>query len=101
MKRYMNAALPYAVLAMIGGVFPAVTLIGKELFFHRCENWSGTGCLSYWFESDSCDVCRAGNGSGAGACTFRWYECSDIWYRRNWAYLVGCQYGASTGANQA
>ena len=89
MKRYLNEALLYAVLSLVGGVFYreftkihgfvkkttlevvhthdrslAAPSSGKEFFFHQSEDRSDPGGLSCRSEFDRCDAHGAWSDSG-------------------------------------
>ena len=127
MKRYMNMALLYAVLAMVGGVFyreftkingftakttlavvpsrcgilPFAGSSGKEFFLYRTKDRTSIGCLSYRVESDCCYVCCARDSSGTRDCAFRRYGRGNFRYCRNRTHPAGDQYGTSVDADQA
>ena len=74
MKRYMNMALLYAVLAMAGGVF--------------------------YREFDGCHVCCTGSGSGTQSAAFFRHGRVHFRHGRNRTYSAGRQPGASASAGQ-
>ena len=89
----------YFLLGMV--FFLLLLLLEKSFFFHRCENQADTDCLSYRSEYDCCDACYTRSDPGASAYAFLWYECSNIWHRRNRTYSARRQHGDSAGTDQA
>ncbi len=88
MKRYMKMALLYAVLAMIGGVF------------YRDNDRTHSGYLSYWSESDFCNVCDTRGVPGSGDIPVLRYECGGFQHCRDRSHFAGCQLDSCPDTNQ-
>ena len=108
MKRYMDSALLYAVLALAGGVFYreftkfhgfflTAASSGKEFLFHQCQGRPYSGGLSCGSESDCCDAGGAWSDSGAGNCTLLRRECCHFRYGWGWTYPAGSKLGDPIG----
>lgn len=90
LKRYMNASMLYAILAMAGGVFyrqnfprsraytllpaghgrlPFVTPARKELCLYWSKDEASVADLSYRSEPNCCDACGAGCDASIRGCS--------------------------------
>ena len=126
MKRYMNASLLYAILAMVGGVFyreftkfngfTARTTLGVVhthyfllgmVFFLLLllleKNFFFTGAKTKRVLTaypDGCDVCCARRAAGAGNGAFHQHERGDFRHRGHRTYPAGHQHGDAAPAGQ-
>ena len=121
MKRYINTALVYAILAMIGGVFyreftkfngfTAKTtlaflhthyfMLGMVFFFHECENRTHPDRLSHRFESDGHHARRTRCCSGFSHAALPCCKRSNLRYGRHWTHHARNLLGACTSSDKA
>ena len=122
MKRYCNAALVYAILAMAGGVFyrnyqiqwlyrqnhivngtyalfsagngvvSDAAFVGAEFFFYRRKNKACAGSLPCGTEPDKCDAGCEGDCSDVGNLFVKWSKRGHFRVCGDWPHFVGCEY---------